>query len=86
MLLEEVNPSRRREHVPELQRPEEPRRRYRREEDHPSWSDPGDQMPYVWPRGPTVGSKRGLHVAQALAILALGTLIAALVYMILNNP
>ncbi|HVW29423.1 MAG TPA: hypothetical protein VHC69_28855 [Polyangiaceae bacterium] len=43
--------------------------------------DEGTQMPYRTPRGAVVGRKRGLHVAQVLAILLIIGLFVAIAFM-----
>lgn len=39
-------------------------------------------VPYVWPRGPTVGSRTGQRVWQAISVVLLLALIALVAYMI----
>jgi hypothetical protein len=41
----------------------------------------GDQMPYRTPRGPVVGSRRALHVAEVLAVVLAMILFLAVAYM-----
>jgi hypothetical protein len=41
----------------------------------------GDQMPYRTPRGPSVGSRRPLHVAEVLAVVLTIVLFLAIAYM-----
>ena len=40
----------------------------------------GDQMPYVWPRGPEVGPVIGKRIWQILSVLMLFVLIAVIAY------
>ena len=43
--------------------------------------DQGTEMPYRMPRGEVVGRKLGLHIAQALAIVLVIVLFAAIAFM-----
>lgn len=40
----------------------------------------GDQMPYMWPRGPDVGPRTGKRIWQALSVLLIGVLIAVIAF------
>jgi hypothetical protein len=52
-----------------------------KEGQRPEPPDEGTEMPYRWPSGPVVGSRRGLHVIQAISVLLLILLLALLAYM-----
>ncbi len=41
----------------------------------------GDQMPYRTPRGAEIGSRRGLHIAEVLAVVLTLILFLAIAYM-----
>jgi hypothetical protein len=41
----------------------------------------GDQMPYRTPRGAEIGSRRGLHLAEVLAVVLALVLFLAVAYM-----